>query len=961
MFGTTREGFSVLAHITDFLPYFYLPAPAGFVGEHLQPFQDNMNKKLGEVVSIEIVAKRTIWEYRGEDKTPFLKITVSHPASISRECNYQGFFPAGKLVTYESNVGYILRFMVDTHVVGMNWVTVPAGKYKLRTSQTRRSSCQIELDVRWDEFISHTPEGEWSAMAPLRILSFDIECAGRKGIFPDPQVDPVIQIASLVTKQGEDKPFIRNVFTLKSCSYIAGSDILSFNEEVELLSAWRNFLGTVDPDVIIGYNTTNFDLPYLLKRANARGVQGFNKLGRLLHIGTSVKEVHSSSRASGDRDSKECNINGRLQFDIFQYMQKEYKLRTYSLNAVSAKFLGEQKEDVHHSIISELQNGTPDSRRRLAIYCLKDAYLPQRLMDKLMCFVNYTEMARVTGVPFNFLLSRGQQIKVISQLMRRAKEDGYLIPAMKEQSSDDQYEGATVIPPTTGYYKDPIATLDFSSMYPSIMIAHNICYTTMINRATISRLRLVLDVDYKQTPQGTFFVNPTRRKGVLPIILEHLLSARKRVKADLKNETDPFKRAVLDGRQLALKISANSVYGFPGASFGHLPCTDISSTTTAYGREMIAKTKSVVEDHYRIENGFEHDARVIYGDTDSVMVDFGPSDVATCMRLGAEAAHLVTTHFVDPVKLEFEKVYWPYLLVNKKRYAGLYWTKPDKYDKLDAKGLESVRRDNCCLASETMDKVLNKMLVERDPEGALAYVKKIVNNLLQDRIDLSQLVITKTLAKMDYVSKQPHVESARRMKKRDAGSAPGIGDRVAYVIVRGTKNARVYDRAEDPSYVLEHNIPIDTEYYLNNQLATPLMRIFEPVLGARAQGLLFGNHANSMKIATPTEGGIVTYVVKKQRCLGCKTELNSRNMQNGAVCTNCASKTPDLYLKHTAATSKVQVAFSRLWTQCQHCQGSLHQDVLCSNRDCPIFYRRTKVQREVEDSVALLSRFDGVW
>lgn len=191
-----------------------------------------------------------------------------------------------------------------------------------------------------------------------------------------------------------------------------------------------------------------------------------------------------------------------------------------------------------------------------------------------MCFVNYIEMARVTGVPFNYLLSRGQSIKVLSQLFRRANEEGYVIPALKGEGSDEQYEGATVIEPKKGYYDAPIATLDFSSLYPSIMMAHNLCYTTLLDKNTIDRLRLVKGVDYIQTPNnGTsrrrlvmvalseldkdFFTTKERRKGLLPSILEDLIGARKRAKADLKKETDPFRRAVLDGRQLALKVSTS--------------------------------------------------------------------------------------------------------------------------------------------------------------------------------------------------------------------------------------------------------------------------------------------------------------------------------------------------------------------------------------------------------------------
>jgi len=156
-----------------------------------------------------------------------------------------------------------------------------------------------------------------------------------------------------------------------------------------MLVAWRDFVEEVDPDVIIGYNISNFDFPYLMDRAKALKVGKFPYLGRFksrfinhsspfqmltwspIDVKTEVKNTHFSSKAFGQRDSKETTVEGRLQLDILQFMQREHKLRSYSLNSVCAQFLGEQKEDVHHSVITDLQNGTPESRRRLAIYCLK--------------------------------------------------------------------------------------------------------------------------------------------------------------------------------------------------------------------------------------------------------------------------------------------------------------------------------------------------------------------------------------------------------------------------------------------------------------------------------------------------------------------------------------------------------------------------------------------------------------
>ncbi|KAF8661353.1 hypothetical protein AX16_001448 [Volvariella volvacea WC 439] len=958
VFGVTREGNSVYARITDFMPYFFVAMPRGLQETDYPALISSLNNTLGHkiVVGIETIYKKSLMNYRGEDNHPFLRITVSEPRQ--GECKFEDYW-TDPVHTFESDIAFALRFMIDTKVVGMNWLEVSAGNYQVVDGKDKKSNCQLELTFKWDAFISHAPEGEWSTIAPLRILSFDIECAGRKGVFPEPQHDPVIQIANMVTRQGEPKPFIRNVFTLNTCSHIVGSQVLSFDDESELLEAWRDFIEQVDPDLVIGYNIAAFDFPYLIDRAKQLKIGTFPYLGRLKNVKTDVKNTHFSSRAYGQRESKETRLEGRLQLDLLQFMQREHKLRSYSLNSVCAQFLGEQKEDVHHSVITELQNGTPESRRRLAVYCLKDAYLPQRLLDKLMCFVNYVEMARVTGVPFNYLLARGQSIKVLSQLYRRALEEGYLIPSTKVEGQDDQYEGATVIEPKKGYYDTPIATLDFSSLYPSIMMAHNLCYTTLLDKQSAERLCLVKDVDYIQTPNNDLFVTPKRRKGLLPTVLEDLISARKRAKADLKKETDPFKRAVLDGRQLALKISANSVYGFTGATIGKLPCLAISSSVTAYGRQMIETTKKEVEAEYCIANGHSHNAEVVYGDTDSVMVKFGPTDLKIVMQLGSEAADFVTTKFIKPIKLEFEKVYFPYLLISKKRYAGLYWTKPDKWDKMDSKGIETVRRDNCRLVSTVIETCLHKMLIDRDVKGAEEYTKRTIADLLQNKVDMSQLVITKALAKTDYTGKQAHVELAERMKQRDAGSAPALGDRVAYVIVKGIKGAAAYEKSEDPLFVLENNIPIDTKYYLENQLSKPLLRIFEPILGEKANSLLSGDHTRTISIATPSVGGLMKFAVKTVTCLGCKTPLRGKDAQNQAVCQNCKPRIGELYQKQVMNASEMQVKFSRLWTQCQRCQGSLHQDVLCTSKDCPIFYMRKKAQKDVEDASAVLERFDS--
>lgn len=735
LFGVTEQGHSVLLHVTDFLHYLYVAAPFSFTKNDCEPFKAYLETKMAQhqpaVYSVQMVLRENLFGFQGNQKSPYLKITVTDPKFINRlrttieqgNANYKGLWKAaeGGILTFDS-IQYVLRFMIDTDIKGMSWVSVDPGKYHTIPHRNRHSHCQIEAHCHYRDIIAHPVDGEWAKIAPLRVLSFDIECAGRKGIFPEAHIDPVIQIANVVTRYGEEKPFVRNVFCMDTCSLIVNTQIFEFGSEEKMLLAWRDFVEEVDPDVIIGYNIANFDFPYLLDRAAHLKVARFPYWSRLKNVKSAARETNFSSKQMGNRDTKATNTNGRLQLDLLQLVQRDYQLRSYTLNSVCAHFLNEQKEDVHHTMITELYNGTPESRRRLAVYCLKDAYLPQRLMDKLMCLVNYTEMARVTGVPFNFLLSKGQQIKFISQLFRKALEQQLVIPNLKSESSDEQYEGATVIEPTRGYYDVPVATLDFASLYPSIMQAHNLCYTTLLNKTAIEKLGLKKDEDYIQTPNGDLFCTAKVRKGLLSQILEELLGARKRAKKELAVETDPFKKAVLNGRQLALKISANSVYGLTGATVGKLPCLAIASSTTSYGRQMIERTKEEVEKRYTIANGYTHDAQVIYGDTDSVMVKFGPNDLAKAMELGREAAEFVSSKFLKPIKLEFEKVYYPYLLINKKRYAGLFWTNTTKYDKMDTKGIETVRRDNCRLVQTVIETSLRMLLIDQDVQGAQEYV-----------------------------------------------------------------------------------------------------------------------------------------------------------------------------------------------------------------------------------------------
>ena len=386
-----------------------------------------------------------------------------------------------------------------------------------------------------------------------------------------------------------------------------------------MLEAFRDYLHEKDVDIITGWNIFGFDLEYLMKRAIVTKCNlKFFQLSKLRGHNCELKLKKLSSSALGDNDLKLVSMPGRFIFDLFHEVKKGYKLDSYKLDNVSKLYLGDNKIDMPaKEMFARYKEGDPVKLREVAEYCIKDTLLPHRLLSKMCILINLLEMAKATWVPLCFLVERGQQIKVFSQLTKKAREMGFMVPTIQYgQLAEQGYEGATVLDAQKGAYYKPITALDFEGLYPSIMMAHNLCYSS-----------LVMDPKYENVPgieYETFEIPvpskvegqpPTKRmckfaQGVptlLPSILIELKQFRKQAKKDMAATTGAL-QAMYNGKQLAYKISMNSVYGFTGASKGILPCVNIASTVTTKGRSMIDQTKEYVEKNFP-------GAKVRYGDS----------------------------------------------------------------------------------------------------------------------------------------------------------------------------------------------------------------------------------------------------------------------------------------------------------------------------------------------------------
>lgn len=292
--------------------------------------------------------------------------------------------------------------------------------------------------------------------------------------------------------------------------------------------------------------------------------------------------------------------------------------------------------------------------------------------------------------------------------------------------------------------------------------------------------------------------------------------------------------------------------------------------------------------------------------------------------------------------------------MNKKRYAGLYWTNSIKYDKMDMKGIETVRRDSCRLVSEMINACLNEILINRDTQAAQEIVKKAISDLLMNRVDFSLLVISKKLGQSEYdpkledktghyKNKQAHDELRKKMIKRDAGSAPSMGDRVPYVIINGSKDIKSSDRSEDPIYALENNIPISHQYYIENQMRGPIERLFDAILPPKKiQALFVGDHTRKICKPTPKTGGIMKFAKVLKTCLGCQFPIDE-----GSMCDDCEPKRSIVLFEHNERLRQSTEKYNETYSTCVTCQGSADLVVICESRDCPIFYKRVQEKSDL--------------
>jgi DNA polymerase delta subunit 1 len=748
------------------------------------------------------------------------------------------------------------KFQADNGVAGFGWIELANFKKTASSSSGGgggdESNCHFEIDtcVAWMR-----PVHDCDDIAPLRKITYDIECLKSKGM-PDPEKDAVIVISAICGEYVGGQPIDRKRKVLlqlhqadpvKNIIPENGDRHICFNTEQELLSAFGDLVEQFDPDYLCGHNIVGFDLPYLVTRANALDADSLRYMGRRgAYKWTKPRKVIKKRKNGDIRESKMTATPGRIQLDTLTWIMNGFeKERSYRLGYLAYKHLdGDTKDDVGYSMIGPMFKQSNTTRARLGKYCLKDSELTERLCDlkEYQMVISSIEMSRQTRVPAGKLLRSGVQVKVWALMLERAKKPNFddkgtpvFFPdeEIREIGKDVKIGGAEVLEPYRAYYEDWVGCGDFRSLYPSIIIDLNIDYCTELIGIKYK------GYPFKQSPVGVKFIDKKKRLGLLPQMEVELMANRDKAKKQAsaaKKAGDMGAFTMYDKRQNEIKIICNSVYGIMGASGGRLTRTELGESVTSQGRLMIMTAKGIAEDILKTTNHEKKDDpdsqfKVIYGDTDSIFILF-PKWISTqedSFKWLKVICDTVTSHFTSleagsPIMLQAEKCMKNGILINKKRYIFMKYEGVNDKGKILAKGVETARRDNCQMVVDCMNQMVDQLFAKGDKKAAQGVLDDTLRNLMAGTTDIGKLVISKAISKDSYHNEPPHVAVARKMKARDPSYEAGPAERIPFVIVsNGGKN--VTEKAEDPLWSIKQQIPLDLDYYIQQQLAGPVARI----------------------------------------------------------------------------------------------------------------------------------------
>ena len=640
------------------------------------------------------------------------------------------------------------------------------------------------------------------ASSHLTLLCLELFVETRHQLRPDPEADAVRAAFYRLVSADDDWAPVTGAIVVGGPGTVPAPgpayNLTTVATELQLVRGVVRLVRDTDPDILAGYEVQLASWGYLAARAAALDI---NLCPLLSRVPGSVRE----SRVADEEDNpgaqydaghtSEITLVGRNVFNIWRLLRAELALYSYTLESV-VKTVLHQRRPAHSPATLTSWWRLARTRHKVMDHFLGQLHAYTEVLARLDLVSRSAELARLFGIQLSEVFSRGSQYRVESSMLRLAKPRNYVAvspsrPQLGAQAAPEYL--ALLLEPESRMYTDPVLVLDFQSLYPSVMIAHNYCFTTCLGRVQnlatpgayqfgctqlqISPQRLEALKDHVTiSPGGIVFLKKHVRHGILPKMLNDILNTRIMVKQSMKkHKGDPHVQKLLHSRQLGLKLIANVTYGYTSANFsGRMPCIEVGDSVVAKGREALETAIKVIEETERWA------AKVVYGDTDSVFVLLKGRTKDQAFDIGEEMARVITEMNPKPMKLKFEKVYLPCILQTKKRYVGyMYETRDQAKPVYDAKGIETVRRDGIPATVKMLEKSIRILFETKDLSEVKQYVQNQFRKVQAGSVCIRDLTFAKEfrgLRGYRPTACVPALELTRQAMRVDRRAVPRVGE-----------------------------------------------------------------------------------------------------------------------------------------------------------------------------------------
>ncbi|EEY15871.1 DNA polymerase zeta catalytic subunit [Verticillium alfalfae VaMs.102] len=801
----------------------------------------------------------------------------------------------------------------------------------------------------------------------MSTMSLEVHVNTRGHLVPDPEHDEVQCIfwsikadGSISVSQEAAGAMIQGIVLLSSDGSLAervrrqtSVEVVEEMEELDLFVRMVEIVRTHDPDILTGYEVHGSSWGYLIERARVKYdydlCDEFSRMKSNSH-----GRIGKENDRWGFNTTSTIRVTGRHMINVWRAMRGELNLLQYSMENVVWHLLHRRIPHYSWSTLTKwYKSGMHRDMSKLMRYYLSRTRLDIDIIEANELIPRTSEQARLLGVDFFSVFSRGSQYKVESIMFRIAKPENFILvsPSRQQVGGQNALECLPlVMEPQSAFYSSPVLVLDFQSLYPSVMIAYNLCYSTFLGRITNWRgMNKMGFTEYKRhqrllellkdhiniTPNGMMFAKPEIRKSLLAKMLGEILETRVMVKSGMKQDKDDRSlQQLLNNRQLALKLLANVTYGYTSASFsGRMPCSEIADSIVQTGRETLERAIAFIHSQER------WNAEVVYGDTDSLFIHLKGSTKDQAFDIGNEIAKEITDMNPRPVKLKFEKVYHPCVLLAKKRYVGY------KY--------ESRTRSSPTLTPRHRNADLSQVK---------AYFQAQCEKIMRGAVSIQDFCFAKEVKLGSYSDKGPPPPGAMISTKRmleDARAEPQYGERVPYVVVTGAPGARLIDRCVAPETLLrDSQSQLDAEYYISKNLIPPLERIFN-LVGANVRqwyddmpkvqrvrrleqrtgaATRLGQGLGQGQGQGTSRKTLESYM-KSASCIVCDVKMKVE----GTLCERCRSDVPPSILNLQSRLMREEKRYLDVVKLCRSCAVLPPlDDVACDSKDCPVFYSRVK-------------------